>query len=278
MKRTLPLLSLALSFSFAAPAMAGSFEGPTFNLSYGYETQTWNVPNTTGTAAFGYSTPMHTFTLTDESGSVLAVATGLSRTQASRMNAEREAIRRKESSFSYTVYSAQPHPGLKLAMTVGMGETANFTGVTGSTAGLSSKMFKLGVGSDMFELLGGTVAWDWAYAGYNLQKDASSSSTVSYSASQSPLGLSYRYGVPLPFFPVLIEPFAHVDLGYWMGSGFKSYDARDYGAKVAVELHPLWKLEGRWTVATMAQSGATDTTKSDLASLSSLTLGTTMTF
>lgn len=281
MKRNLALLSLVIvsTAAVAAPAMAEDDEGPLFDLRYAYELQSWSVPGTAGTPLLGFSAPMHTYTVSDHSGMVLALGSSVARTQGGRMAAEQEARRRGDASYSYTIHMAQPQPGLRLGMTVGLGEAQGLSGTSlagAAPVGAGARLFSLATGSDMFGLFTGTLGWDLALTSFSVATPNSAGTSFTFSSTQVPFGLSYRLG--LPIVPLLVEPFARLDVANWMGSGFKSFSAMDYGVRAALVLHPMWRLEGRWNTAQVPQAGVTGANKGDLATVSTLAVGTTMYF
>ncbi|GEM_PF-5886637 len=270
---TLGVLSVATVF--AAPASA-----TTFDLRYAYEIQSWNVPGTGSTAMLGFTAPLHTYTVTDHSGSVLSFGAAMARTESGRMRARDEAIRRRDTSYSYAIHSAQPKEGLLLGMTVGTGQPANFSGsaVSGGTpVNTSANLLKFFMGSDLFSLFDGTLAWDTAAWGMSATDPSGvGTNQFSFKSSMWALGLTYR--IPVLTLPILIEPYAHLDLGRAIGSGFTSYDSRDYGATLAYVLHPQWRVEARLHNATMASELRGGATTSGLANLTTTAFGTTMTF
>lgn len=244
------IIGILGAFVTSAPAFAQP--GSVFDLRYAYELHNWSVPgadpNVTGVnpTALTFAAPMHTFTVTDYSGALLGFASALARTEGGRMRAREEAIRRRDTTYSYAVYGAEPKPGLGLGLTLGTGALSSFGGVGVTSpavqqAAMSLSMMRLFAGSDMFRVANGTLAWDTSLTGYTLQ-NVPTTESFRFNSSVWALGLSYR--MPVLNLPVLLEPNVHLDAGRFLFGGFK-YDAYDLGLNAAYVLHPSWRIEGR---------------------------------
>lgn len=264
-------LALTLILMGASPALAGhNWDGQIdYSLSYSQDIQNWSMAAPSGGFTFGV--PMHTLSVTDHTGSIIAALLGLARTEANRYHAmeaaAREAKRENRSTYTYTyaMGEATPHQGLQLGLTLGQGEA------TGLASPAKAKLLRLHMGTDLFGLFGGTLAWETAYARTELDTAATPSGT-SFSSTAAPFGFSYRLALPLPV-SVMIEPSASVDWTY-MIAGFKGEPLYRYGLGAAWVLDAQWKIEGRYALARQPQSGGGALP----AELATLALGTTMSF
>lgn len=273
MRRFMPVLVLGIVL-WPAHARAASFE-PAFNLGYAYELQSWSMTDGSG-KSLSFASPMHTYTVTDLTGMVLAMGNSLARTNANRYYAEQEAVRQRKTSYSYAVEAAEPHEGTRLGMTVGFGTPDGFggTAIAGNgTSGLTAKALRLDLGFDLFEFLEGTFAFNTGFGSFATV--APSTGGLKFSTTALPIGLSYRRTLPLLSF-ILVEPFAHLDWGHLAAQGGKSFDARDYGVTASWVVGPQWRLEGRYAIATMPGEGPGGAKA--LATGTTLAVGTTMSF
>jgi hypothetical protein len=285
MTRYAALAACALLAATATPALADDEDGSLFDMRYALDYQMWSVSGAAG-APFDFAVPMHMFSVTDHTGSVLAAASSVSRTQANRMNAENaardKAVREGKTSYaySYAMEFTEPKPGLHFGMQLGFGTPGAVTGLPAGTVGTpAARLFRLNFNSDVAALGPGTLAWDAALSYFSLGiTNPGSRSSTPFSSSYTPLGVSYRMAVPVPVLGALIvEPSAHLDIGRVIGSGFKSYAANDVGVMVGYMLHPQWRLESRLMSARQSQTGGSPN-NDDTAGVTSLSLGTTMIF
>jgi hypothetical protein len=284
MTRYAALAACALLAATATPALAEDDES-VFDMRYALDYQMWSVSGTTG-APFGFAVPMHMFSVSDHTGSVLAAASSVSRTQANRMSAESaardKAVREGKTtySYSYAMEFTEPKPGLHFGMQLGFGSPGAVTGLPAGTVGTpATRLFRLNLNSDLAAFGPGTLAWDAALSYFSLGiSTPSARSSTPFSSSYTPLGVSYRMALPVPVLGALVvEPSAHLDIGRVIGSGFKSYAANDVGVMVGYMLHPRWRLESRLVSARQSQTGGSPN-NDDTAGVTSLSLGTTMIF
>ncbi|HEY9898385.1 MAG TPA: hypothetical protein V6D00_04320 [Pantanalinema sp.] len=274
----LAILAASCLSAYAAPAMAadrylGNSALPSGDMRYGYDVMTWQ--NTTA----GASTPlmsggMHTFTVTDRTGVVLAALTSMFGTEANRMNAEREAIRSRKTSYSYAVREAAPNPDMLLSLTTGFSAQGGYamTAAGGAAAPLDASLVRVDLGFDMFPLLGGVVAFDTGMGSFS-STSATGSVVAPKAVMLAPIGLSWRWVPDLPVLNNLVlRPFAHLD---WADAlSRKGFGANDFGLSASLVLSPYLQLDARHAVSSR---GVTTGTTTELG-YTTTTLGTTMYF
>lgn len=145
--------AVALVLAQSAPAAADGFE-PDADMGYAFEFQNWSVPASTG--RFGFNAAMHTVTLTDRTGVVLALASSASKTRANEYYARQDAARRQEQFYQYQVAIDEPKEGVRLSLVLGTGSPSGLYGPALTTQqDLDAKLARLRFETDLFGLGGG---------------------------------------------------------------------------------------------------------------------------
>lgn len=265
------LAALALTLG-AAPAAA--FE-PDADMGYAFELHQVGVGAAPG--AVGFSAFMHTLTLTDRTGMVLALVNSAAQTNANRYWAEQDAIRKDQLFYTYQQVIDEPKEGVRLGLTLGTGSPGGFSG-PGLTAptDLDAKLVRLRMETDMFPLLGGTTSLHFG-GSYFRAAGRSGGGSFELSTFMLPLGLAWRIA-PLPVNGLVFEPFVDVDWGNAIVRGFGSLPAHDYGLRVAYYPHRSVAFVARAEAAALSANGSFGWPKFALADVKIGSLGAQLLF
>lgn len=286
MNRLLAALpALAALAPLGAPALAAESE-TLFDQRASLEWQSWNWASPSSNASLGYSVPMTVFTVTDHSGAILGAGMAVAANEARRSQAERDAIREGKSSYTYAVEEGHAREGTRLGFSVGYGgigsSTPSGTGVTATGAGAYSRMARLFLEGDLFEVLGGAVVFNTGTAYWSAISPAAGTggSALNIEAWNWPVEVRYRYAAP--FLPgLVIEPSASFDwlyTAYYAVNGGARWDARNFGVEVGYHLLPSVKLRAGYFLNRLAHNQVSWMKTEEVVDMKSANVGLTLSF
>ncbi|MNS08170.1 hypothetical protein D3C72_396280 [compost metagenome] len=264
-------IALALGLTAAAPAAAQGFE-PNADMGYAFEAQSWAVP--TGATSTGFGAFMHTLTLTDRTGIVMALVTSAAKTNANEYYAREDAKRRQEHFYQYQIHVDEPKEGARLSLILGTGSPAGLASVSQEP---DAKLARMRFETDLTAFLGGTLALHTGLGYFQATGRDPAAGAFRFSSWNVPLGLYWRIA-PLPVPGLVFEPFADLDWANAIGRGFQSVPAHDYGLRVAYYPHPTFALTARAELARFAADGSLVTAKNTLADARVGSLGAQLLF
>lgn len=270
-----PFLGLAAIASVLLPMAPAAAETPAmFEQRAGIEYQSWNW----GTVQ--YVTPMRVFTVSDHTGALFGAVMNVAENESRRSAAEREAILKRERTYTYRVSEAYAREGTRFGFTVGTGDVTQVVGATAGAAGATSAiMASVTLEGDMFAALGGVFTMNTALS-YWMTRGLPSGSTNKaneFTAWDWPIGFTYRYAVP--FLPSLvIEPEASFNWLRTVGLGIDgdwNLDTRVLGVEAGYYVHPKLKVRAGYHLGRFANN---DRKGPPLADMTSLSAGLTALF
>lgn len=268
-------LAALLVAGSAAPALADD-DGPMADMGYAFELQNWAIPAAAG--GVGFTGFMHTLTLTDRTGVVMAIFSSAAKTNANRYYAEQQAIAKREAFYQYQQVIDEPKEGVRLGLVLGTGSPNGFNGpgITSPTD-LDAKLARLRIDGDMFSLLGGTVAFHTGLDYFQAGGQSAASGSFDMKSFIFPLGLAWRIA-PLPIAGLVFEPFVDADLATTIAGGFTKAPARNYGLRLNYYLHPSFNISARAEAAALPVDGSFGVAKGTYADVKIGALGAQLVF
>jgi hypothetical protein len=297
MKRASALLAaLAVSLTASTPAFAAE-EDATYDMRATLEYQSWGWGAATG-ARLDYATPMTVFTVMDHSGAVFGATRTVAANEARRREAEREAIRKDQRSYTYEVEEARAAEGTRFGFSVGqagiLGATATNPAATGSVvpnisgATTTTRFAKIHLEGDIVALGGGVFVFDSGVAYWSAlalppgvtYTPANTGNLMYIEAWNWPLGVRYRYSPA--FLPGLtVEPSVNFDWLVTLANGVNGkwgFDARNFGVEVGYQILPPVKLRAGYFINRLAHNAVPWMKNEEMVDMRNATVGATLFF